>query len=117
MTTIPDPTAQRVARRHLAGASRGDRPRLWTEFGRVSAVDVQKLLEPHVGPVTDVRIVATPTSIAWTAIGGDGSVVWGQVLPRAIVVSDTDVILGADITVGLPANADLRIDLVDLAVG
>jgi hypothetical protein len=109
-----DPLALRVARRHLATVPLRDHP--WIEFGRVSSGDLQKLVEPHLGPVTDLRIVATPTSVAWTAIDADGGVVWGQIVPRAIVVSDTEIILGANVSVGPHEGAGIRIDLVDVAL-
>ncbi len=113
----PDPLAARVARRHLATASREDEPRLWVEFGRASRVQLQALLEPRVPGLTDLRIVATPTAIAWTAVTADGRVVWGQIVPRAIVVSDTEVILGANVSVvGPHEGAAIRIDLVDVAL-
>jgi len=102
--TSPVPLALRIVRRHAAVVFR-DVPYTRVEYsngGRISAVELARMLEPQLGFVTNVRFRAslsgTPNTIAWEGLGPNGEVVSGMLVIHA-AVSESEVVTWAEVDV------------------
>lgn len=108
MTPSTSPLAHRHARRHAAVVFRdfpATKARVeYTDAGRISAVELARMLEPTCGFVTGLRfrpaITGLPNTISWEALDENAEVVTGKLVLHA-GVSDIEVVTWAEVIVDM----------------
>jgi hypothetical protein len=104
---VPDPIARRVARRHNAAVLFRNVPTKnarveYSNTGRISAVELMRMLEPQLGALAKLRfrpaITGTPNTIGGEAITESANIVSGKLVLHA-AVADDEVISWADFVV------------------
>ena len=105
--------AHRIVRRHQARQGAvifrdfpAARTRIeYSDSGRISAVELMKMLEPTTGRLVKLRfrpsLTGLPTTVSWEALDTDANVVTGKLVLHA-AVSESEVVSWADVTVGEP---------------
>jgi hypothetical protein len=77
----------------------------YSDSGRISAVELMKMLEPTTGPLVKLRfrssMTGLPNTVAWEALDTDANVVTGTLVLHA-AVSESEVLSWADVTVDEP---------------
>ncbi len=108
---ITDPVTLRVARRHRAAVP-AERVRIeYSDSGRISAVELMKMLEPTTGPLVRLRfrpsLSGSPNTISWEALDENANVVSGKLVLHA-AVSENEVVSWAEVTIDAPGD---RVDV------
>lgn len=82
-----------------------------SDGGIVTAQDVGRMIEPHVGPVFQLTfrkaLNGLPNTVAWEAVDQDGDLLWGSLVLRA-KVSDSQVVSWAELQIDKPVGFDFR---------
>ena len=104
---MPTAIAHRVARRHQAAVALRNVPTEGTRVeysnsGRISAVELMKMLEPSIGALVKLRfrpaITGTPNTIAWEALDENANIISGKLVLHAAVAED-EVVSWAEVVV------------------
>jgi hypothetical protein len=103
---MPTELAHRVALRHQAVALRNvpaENTRVYySNSGRISSVELARMLEPQLGALVMLRfrpaITGTPNTIAWESLDENANIVSGKLELHA-AVSDDEIVSWAEVTV------------------
>jgi len=101
---VPDPIAHRVARRYQAAAAlRVKNIRVeYSNSGRISAVELMKMLEPSIGKLVRLRfrpaLTGMPNTISWEALDENANIISGKLVLHAAVAED-EIVSWAEVTV------------------
>jgi hypothetical protein len=106
---MPDPLADRVARRHAREAAvvLGNMPAAptrieYTDSGRISDIAVMTLLEPAVGKLMKLRfrrsLVVDPNGVEWEGIDENANIVSGRIVLHA-AISETEIVSWGEVIV------------------
>jgi hypothetical protein len=106
----PTPIALRVARRHQAAIVLRDAPAATTRVeysssGRISAVELMRMLEPELGVLVGLRfrrsLEVDPNGIEWEGLDEEGNLVSGRLTLHASL-SETEVVTWGEVIIHRP---------------
>ena len=110
--------AHQIVRRFQAAVVLREPPTteiVFSDGGVISAADIKRLLEPHIGPLVKMRLrpslVGLPNTVAWEALSEDAEFVTGRVVLHA-KVDQTRIVVWAEVLVD-QRGALIRIAMVE----
>ena len=112
-----DPIAVRVARRHIARELAAQKPSTRATIGyggcgRISAVELMKMLKPTTGPLVKLRfrasIVIDPNGVEFESLDENANIISGRLVLHAAVAED-EVVSWAEVIVDEPTSVGKRI--------
>ena len=97
--------AHQIVRRFQAAVVLREPPTteiVFSDGGVISAADIKRLLEPHIGPLVKMRLrpslVGLPNTVAWEALSEDAEFVTGRVVLHA-KVDQSRIVVWAEVLV------------------
>jgi hypothetical protein len=98
----PTPIACRVASRHRAAVIPARARLEYSSGGRISAIELTRMLEPDLGMLTELRFRRSlriqPNAVEWEALDENASVVTGRLVLHA-AVSESQIVSWAEVVV------------------